>query len=587
MATLLETASLVMVPSGYEDGTLGSLVPTDASGDFAFTRGSNLSATRVNEQGLIEKGYENLLLQSNNFDISPWTQLGVDTPISGQSGYDGTNDAWKVNSNANISNIRQTRNQTGLITLSVYAKKGEYDYVGLYFSGDAVGVIFSLIDGGVESPIAAYPDVYTNGENIGNGWYRFSITHNSSSTGIAGIYVCETTSYFGNTTTGEGIYIQDAQLNQGLAAYPYIETTAAPEKGGILADLPRVDYSSGRASLLLEPQRTNLVPHSEYYDGSSWTKTRIDLTINATTSPEGVLNASLIVPQALNGDHLLRDDKTFTSLTIGQKYTLSAFAKQAGYRYYRLYAFNANTRTTFDLSTGTMFDNTGDDFSITDMGNGWYRLTHTFTATATEEKFRTMILNNSLAGVYVGDGTSGIYVFGHQFEQEFYPTSYIPTYGTSQTRLADLATDAGNASTFNDSEGVLFFEGSSLADANTGAHFLSLGGVNVTNDRISIGFLSRRIFVEIKRDNVVQMIHLQVIDTTQVAKVAISYKENDCNFYINGVLVDSDTSVNLPSNLQTLNFSKPSVFNFYGNTNQVLYFPTALSDEACIELTTL
>ena len=72
MATLLETASLVMVPSGYEDGTLGSLVPTDASGDFTFTRGSNLSATRVNEDGVIEKGYENLLTYSNDFSNAAW-----------------------------------------------------------------------------------------------------------------------------------------------------------------------------------------------------------------------------------------------------------------------------------------------------------------------------------------------------------------------------------------------------------------------------------------------------------------------------------------------------------------------------------
>ena len=56
----LEAASLVMIPSGYEDGTLGSLKPIDGSGDFTFSRGSNLSATRVLENGYIEKGYENL-----------------------------------------------------------------------------------------------------------------------------------------------------------------------------------------------------------------------------------------------------------------------------------------------------------------------------------------------------------------------------------------------------------------------------------------------------------------------------------------------------------------------------------------------
>ena len=72
MSTALEAASLVMVPSGYEDGTLASVKPTDGTGDFTFSRGSDISATRVNADGYIEKGYENLLLQSNSFDTSPW-----------------------------------------------------------------------------------------------------------------------------------------------------------------------------------------------------------------------------------------------------------------------------------------------------------------------------------------------------------------------------------------------------------------------------------------------------------------------------------------------------------------------------------
>ena len=48
-------ASLVMIPSGYKDGTLYSVKPTNGDGDFTFSRGSNLSATRVNSEGLIER----------------------------------------------------------------------------------------------------------------------------------------------------------------------------------------------------------------------------------------------------------------------------------------------------------------------------------------------------------------------------------------------------------------------------------------------------------------------------------------------------------------------------------------------------
>jgi hypothetical protein len=66
-------------------------------GDFTFSRGSNLAATRVGADGLIEKGRENVLLQSNQFDTT-WLQNRIDL-TSGQSGYDGGSDAWKLESN--------------------------------------------------------------------------------------------------------------------------------------------------------------------------------------------------------------------------------------------------------------------------------------------------------------------------------------------------------------------------------------------------------------------------------------------------------------------------------------------------------
>ena len=47
---------------------------------------------------------------------------------------------------------------------------------------------------------------------------------------------------------------------------------------------------------------------------------------------------------------------------------------------------------------------------------------------------------NDTSAFYQGDGASGVYIYGFQVEQDAtYPTSYIPTYGTSQTRLGDRA----------------------------------------------------------------------------------------------------------------------------------------------------
>jgi hypothetical protein len=49
---LLQTASLLLIPSGYKANKLYSQIPTSGAGDFVFTRASD--ATRVNQSGVIE-----------------------------------------------------------------------------------------------------------------------------------------------------------------------------------------------------------------------------------------------------------------------------------------------------------------------------------------------------------------------------------------------------------------------------------------------------------------------------------------------------------------------------------------------------
>jgi hypothetical protein len=52
MSDLLNSASLVMIPSGYKEDVVYSQIPTDGNGDLSFTRASN--GTRINSAGLVE-----------------------------------------------------------------------------------------------------------------------------------------------------------------------------------------------------------------------------------------------------------------------------------------------------------------------------------------------------------------------------------------------------------------------------------------------------------------------------------------------------------------------------------------------------
>ena len=49
---MYDKASIALIPSGVNDGTLYSVLPVNGNGDFTYTRGS--TATRVNKDGLIE-----------------------------------------------------------------------------------------------------------------------------------------------------------------------------------------------------------------------------------------------------------------------------------------------------------------------------------------------------------------------------------------------------------------------------------------------------------------------------------------------------------------------------------------------------
>jgi hypothetical protein len=49
--------------------------PVNGDGDFTFSRST--AATRVNADGNIEKETQNLLLQSNSFNTSPWNSVTI------------------------------------------------------------------------------------------------------------------------------------------------------------------------------------------------------------------------------------------------------------------------------------------------------------------------------------------------------------------------------------------------------------------------------------------------------------------------------------------------------------------------------
>ena len=95
-------ASLAYVASAGagKDGKAYSMKPVDGTGDFTFSRGSNLAATRVGPTGLIEKGRENLFTNSNTLTGVTLDNL---TRTTGHADPFGGNNAALLTENTSIS----------------------------------------------------------------------------------------------------------------------------------------------------------------------------------------------------------------------------------------------------------------------------------------------------------------------------------------------------------------------------------------------------------------------------------------------------------------------------------------------------
>jgi hypothetical protein len=331
---------------------------------------------------------------------------------------------------------------------------------------------------------------------------------------------------------------------------------------------------------ILEPSRTNDFTNSEDFSTNYWSASNVLANVNQIISPDGTLNADLVYENTGTQPH-------FAFQTVGttttNDYTVSVFAKYSG-RFLQVFAgggdVSGNPYANFDLENGVLNNNGCNDAFIEDYGNGWFRCGVVVTSAVTSG-FNPIFglvktLNSSRASSYTGNGTSGVYLWGAMLEQGSYLTSYIPTTTAAVTRSAETANGSGDASTFNDSEGVLMAEISALAD--DGTYRLNQINDNSINNMVTLGYnsVSNEILVQIRSNaGTTQSLNHKVTDILLYNKLSVKYKLNDVSLWVNGFEVETLSSAIMPIGLSNFNLNYNLGFPFYGKTKQIQYFDTA------------
>jgi len=341
--------------------------------------------------------YGDELVTNGTFDTdSGWT-LGTNASISGGTlSYSG--------GSGNVSsyqNIGLEANKTYHITATVSG------YVQGHLSFRAGG---NLTD---------TPDITANG--------TYSFVFTVPSNGNFNFMIDASTTFVG---TIDNVSVKEVIGGQGTAGTPLLRTADTNE--------PRLEYdASGQPlGLLIEEQRTNNLSNSNNASVLDLNASGITTAVNSS-EVQAPSNTETVIKLNKTGGGYGYARTSYSAVTYAQ--TLSVFVKKGTARYVGLRQLNtagSSNHTTFDLDTKT-WTHTGysDSRGYQDYGNGWLRI---WVAEDGSSKTWASVAIVDANGTENNSETGTLYVYGFQREAGSFPTSYIPTSGSTVTRTGDV-----------------------------------------------------------------------------------------------------------------------------------------------------
>jgi hypothetical protein len=347
------------------------------------------------------------------------------------------------------------------------------------------------------------------------------------------------------------------------------------------ANFPRFDhrYVNGEIEslgLLIEEQRANLVTRSNDFSNSVWAgycggKSNITYNTTDVVAPDGLFTSTKVARGSNGCDGSLAWGFHWNSgiggtiINTTDTYTASIWARGLVGGEVINVGFNDSQMTNHTLSTS------------------WTRITRVGVANTTDRGFQ--VKSDTINQTF--------YIWGAQLEQGAFPTSYIPTLGSTVTRTADNASMTGSnfSNWYNQTEGTLFTQYKTIGDKSNQmvAQIRSDDG----NNRVEIraqGSSSSQFRIEVINNGATTQQEFTITPSGYTVnnfhKITLGYKENNFASTINGTLYTDNTGVVGNCNYMMIgaaNYGSSGDYN--GHISQLIYYPTRLSNAQLVSLT--
>jgi len=530
----------------------------DVSGTNLITFSRASSGTYVGSDGLIKTSAVNLLTYSEQFD--QW-DAGSNTTITTNAiaAPDGSMTADRAQFPATSSTFVRQQNVISLSTQytgSVWVKAvtpGTNDQFSFQFGS------------GSGSSIAFFTAT--------SEWQRVSATVTSVT---AGNFIINNS----GDTFASDIYIWGAQLEEGTTATDYIPT------GATISGAPRFDHDpvTGESlGLLIEEERTNYVSYSN--DFTQW--------VRAGNPAPVLVPASGASPSGLND----ATELTYPAISVANSFSI--IFVRPGTSNNTEYVFSAYLKgtvggeTVYLMTTPNGSVYTSEEFTLT---TSWERYSFTTTTLGSNSFFQIGVdLRDSNQSAQSAQTFS---IWGAQLEAGSFPTSYIPTSGSTVTRAADLASIEGTnfSSWFNPSEGTIYSKAigspQTTTTTNTGSGYPYIYSIDSSFTNRLIGSRSAGVnngswaayaqppasFSYVTSSN---------FNTQQVShKVGGSYTSSTYVAFADGAVGSSITPGTNNSALLRLSIGSGIDGGFWGgHISRLAYFPTRKTDQELVNMT--